>query len=169
MIDPDRDFFVLDTNVLVDYPDIIPTKEGETRVFDDPVVDMTDSHIVIPSAVIRELSSFKNEISKRGQASRVVLRRLRALTENKVHGMDVNYHMEAPIELPDGRLLSILPVHAEFKKKLPFRIIKQTDDYVVYRFEMESEADNVEFLTINDSAGTVMVNRIVLNNKTIVD
>ncbi|MBP5513122.1 PhoH family protein [Candidatus Saccharibacteria bacterium] len=121
MLDLNRNFFVIDTNVLVSYPDIIPNGGGETKIFDNPIVDMTDAHIVIPSAVVRELSSFKKEKSERGEVARVLLRRLRRLVENKIHGMDENYHLESPVELSDGRLMSILPVHADFKKRFPFR------------------------------------------------
>ena len=54
-------------------------------------------------------------------------------------------------------------------KRLPFELVEQTDMHAIYRFELESDTGNAEFLTINNGAGTVMVDRIVLNNRTYVD
>jgi len=112
---------VIDTNVLVDYPDIIPEVSGATRSLKNPAVSLKGAHLVIPSAVVRELSGFKNERTDRGKAARTVLKRLRALTEKTVHSMNAVYYLNAPVVLPDGRLLSVLPVHADFKGSLPFR------------------------------------------------
>lgn len=116
-----RPIVVIDTNILIDYPDIIPDKDGATRILANPVVNLAGAHLVIPSAVVRELSGFKNEPTARGKSARTVLRRLRMFVKTNVHGMDKTYSLEAPVELPDGKLLSILPVHADFKGSLPFR------------------------------------------------
>ncbi|MBR2836776.1 PhoH family protein [Candidatus Saccharibacteria bacterium] len=119
--DDGRPVFVIDTNVLVDYPDIIPSKDGTVRVFENPAVDLNRAHLVIPSAVIRELSSFKKENSERGKTARTVLRDIRGYAENNIRGMHAAYQLDAAVELPDGKLLSVLPVHADFKGNLPFR------------------------------------------------
>ena len=53
-----KPIYVIDTNVLVDYPDIIPSEHGAATL-DEPTMDLSKAHIVIPTAVTRELSSFK--------------------------------------------------------------------------------------------------------------
>lgn len=112
--------YVLDTNVLVDYPDIIPGENaGKPK---NPTIDLTGAHLVIPSAVIRELSSFKREKSDRGRTARRVLKRLRTLTRKKKSGKWWSaYRMKEPIRLDaNGLTLSILPVHKNFKRSIPY-------------------------------------------------
>ena len=114
-----RPIFVVDTNVVVDYVDIIPGA-GVPQP-EKPTIDLTGAHIVIPTAVVRELSSFKKEKSDRGKAARVALRRLRELTEGKTQSMDCVYNLAAPIVVPEtDQLISVLPVHKNFKSCLPF-------------------------------------------------
>lgn len=111
--------YVIDTNILVDYVDIIPN--GEKIHLEEPLIDLSGAHIVIPTAVVRELSSFKGEKSERGKAARVVLKRLRRIIEGKVRSMDEIYHLKAPIKVSnEGQTISILPVHKKFKEALPF-------------------------------------------------
>ncbi len=114
-----RPIYVLDTNILIDYPDIIPGSGSKKPK--NPTIDLAGAHLVIPSAAIRALSSFKREKSDRGRAARRVLRRLRTLTK-KEHGDHwESYTMCNAIELTkNGITLSILPVHKNFKDSLPF-------------------------------------------------
>ena len=56
--------YVIDTNIIVDYVDIIPGVPA--RQPDEPTIDLTEAHLIIPTAVIRELSKFKGENSFRG-------------------------------------------------------------------------------------------------------
>ena len=115
-----RPIYVLDTNVLVDYPDIIPgEKAGKPK---NPTINLAGAHLVIPSAVIRELSNFKREKSDRGRAARRVLKRLRILTRKQKSGKWWwAYRMREPIVLDEsGLTLSILPIHKSFKKSLPY-------------------------------------------------
>lgn len=132
-----RPIFVLDTNVIIDYVDIIPGEDSKPPV--EPTIDLSDAHIVIPSVVIRELSNFKREINYRGKAARTALKRLRKLTEHNHCTMKQSYLLDAAIE-PIGcfeedtdvsidvlkeafyseQLISILPVHKNFRKCLPF-------------------------------------------------
>ena len=133
----DRPIYVLDTNVLVDYVDIIPG--NGTKRPTEPTIALDQAHIVIPTMVIRELSSFKREQSDRGRAARTVLRRLRRLVEMDICTMERIYNLEAPIfvdaeRIDDefakidyqldfenrGQIISILPVHKNFRKSLPF-------------------------------------------------
>lgn len=111
--------YVVDTNILVDYVDIIPS--GSNKQPEEPTVDLSEAHMVIPTAVIRELPSFKRERSERGKSARIVLRRIRRMVEGKIHSMDEVYRLQAPITITDGnQIISVLPVHKNFKRCLPF-------------------------------------------------
>ena len=128
--------YVLDTNVLVDYVDIIPTEDGKRPV--EPTIALDQAHIVIPTVVIRELSNFKTEKTDRGKAARTVLRRLRRLIENDHSTMYEVYNLTAPIvvrhcfkgdysgiEDPleiqnSNQVISVLPVHKNFRESLPY-------------------------------------------------
>lgn len=114
--------YVVDTNILVDYPDLIPSTDGMKRRPENPTIDLSKAHIVIPSAVTRELSSFKNEKSDRGKAARLVLGRIRALVEGRTeHSLDDIYRMKDGTEIEVGeQTFTILPVHKNFKSALPF-------------------------------------------------
>ena len=114
----ERPIFVIDTNILVDYPDIIPPENGEVEL-KEPTIDLSESSIVIPTAVVRELSSFKKEKSERGKVAREVLRRLRGLFEKTCTPIVNSYTLSDGI-LAGNRRISILPVHANFKRCLPF-------------------------------------------------
>ncbi len=132
----DSTIYVLDTNVLVDYVDIIPTEDGKRPI--EPTIDLDHAHIVIPTAVVRELSKFKVEKTDRGKAARTVLRRLRRLFENKRATMDRVYKLDAPIVVKDcfeededgleeaveiqnsEQTISVLPVHKDFRNCLPY-------------------------------------------------
>ena len=124
MLDTNRNIFVVDTSVLLDYPGIVPDAVGNTRAFDNPLVDMTGAHVVIPETVLRELKKFAgaDEADPRQFTARELIRNIDHLCENyEPCGMNANYMLSAPISLPDGRLLSVLPVHADFASGLPFR------------------------------------------------
>ena len=118
ILQEDKPVYVIDTNILVDYPDIIPNGNG-TQELKEPTIDLSRAHIVIPTAVIRELSSFKKETNERGKAARVVLKRLRRLVEGCSLKMMASYELEAGIEVKN-QIFSILPVHKNFKNSLPF-------------------------------------------------
>ena len=119
-----KPIYVIDTNVLVDYPGIIPSEHGAATL-DEPTMDLSKAHIVIPTAVTRELSSFKKEISERGKVARMILKRLRPIFEqaNLVTGehltMGDSYSLNSPVRVGEQDF-SILPVHKSFKKSLPF-------------------------------------------------
>ena len=114
----DRPIYVIDTNILIDYVDVIPWEGGHPT---EPTIDLSAAHLVIPTVVVRELSNFKGEKTDRGKAARVVLRRLRNLFENSVSTMGEVYNLQAPVEIiVDQQQISILPVHRDFWKCLPF-------------------------------------------------
>ena len=114
-----RPIYVVDTNVIVDYVDIIPG-DGNSQP-EEPTVDLSHAHIVIPTVVIRELSKFKSEKSDRGKSARTALRRIRKIIESEMHSVKDNYELKRPILVPGSdQLLSVLPVHKNFKHILPF-------------------------------------------------
>jgi len=112
--------YIIDTNILIDYGDIIPGKDGEQP--HESLIDLSQAHLIIPTVVERELSKFKRENSARGGAAREALRRIDALSAlSKVYTMDDAYNLRAPVKIPDTeQLFSILPVHKNFRKCLPF-------------------------------------------------
>ncbi|MBQ3261404.1 PhoH family protein [Candidatus Saccharibacteria bacterium] len=112
--------YVVDTNVVVDYVDIIPN--GNTVTLDQPIIDLNGAHLIIPTSVIRELSSFKTENTDRGRAAREALRRLRKIIEKTHSKMSDVYALRAPISVHEDQThISILPVSQNFTKVLPFR------------------------------------------------
>lgn len=111
--------YVIDTNVLVDYVDIIPAESAQRNSLKGATVDLTHAHLIIPTAVIRELSSFKGEKSERGKAARTVLHRLKGLIEGQKGKMWESYHLYDSLVCGE-QLISVLPIHKNFKKALPF-------------------------------------------------
>ena len=117
---------VIDTNVLVDYPDIVPEMGVPYKPPKNATVDLTNANIVIPTVVVQELSEFKRERNHRGRAASRVLRALRADVEPLPMRMRWAYNgAGVPLEKQD-MTLSTLPVHAHFCDALPFR--PQSDD-----------------------------------------
>ena len=118
----DRLTFVIDTNVLIDYIDIIPSPDGKEVTLEESTVDLSGANIVIPSIVIRELSGFKKEKSERGKAARAALKRIREIVEySERHTIDDVYNLNAPMNLiANDQTLSILPVHKNFDDSLFF-------------------------------------------------
>ncbi len=114
-----KPIYVIDTNVVIDYVDIIPTLNGPTRILENPTVDLSEAHIVIPSVVIRELSNFKRESSERGRVAREALRRIREIIETTSKTMEDAYHLKLSVEIGE-QTLTILPVHKDFTKGLSF-------------------------------------------------
>lgn len=123
MFSSNQKVYVVDTNILIDCPTLIPAVGQDEQKPEDATVDLSGAHIVIPTAVIRELSNFKNERSERGKMARIVLRRLRELLEGRIPPtMAASYNLKPEAQIICGdQTFSILPVHSDFKKSLPFR------------------------------------------------
>ncbi len=124
--------FVFDTNVLLDF-NIIPKKGDyeEEEILIAPTVNFNGAHLIIPTAVVRELAKFKKESSKRGAIARMLLKRLRDLFENSTTGVLYDsYRLKQPqtirivTDTDDGetcdQLISIMPLHKNFCDNLPF-------------------------------------------------
>lgn len=115
----DQPIYVIDTNVIIDYPDIIASRaDGQPA---EPTVDLSHTHIVIPTAVVRELSSFEDEKSDRGKAARIALKRISEIDAQESNCVNASYKLEHSTSIPDSnQTLSVLPVHKNFKRALPF-------------------------------------------------
>ena len=115
----DRPIYVVDTNVVIDYPDIIADhKDGQPE---ESTVDLSHAHIVIPETVVEELESFKKETSDRGEAARAALKRIREIDAHEADGVGASYRLQHSTPIPNSdQLLSVLPVHKNFKQALPF-------------------------------------------------
>lgn len=113
--------YVVDTNVLIDYPDVIPQPNGKQTTVHESSIDLSGAHIVVPSLVVRELSSFKKENSERGKASRLVLRRLEKISRRQKGTMIDIYKLNEPITMAhSSQKISIFPLHKDFKNCLPY-------------------------------------------------
>ncbi len=113
--------YVIDTNVLIDYIDIIPSPDGVQAKLEEATADLSEAHLIIPTVVIRELSNFKKEKSERGKAARQALSRIHKLVMDSQYTMDEVYNLRAGISLAAGKqTLSVLPVHKNFVKALPY-------------------------------------------------
>ena len=114
-----RVFYVVDTNIIVDYVNILPGSYDYEP--EEPTIDLRGAHLVIPTAVIRELSSFKKEKNDRGKAARIALRRLREMFEGWICDIEDVYSLQAPLLVTEReQLVSVMPVHKNFKDCLPF-------------------------------------------------
>ncbi len=123
---PMEKIFILDTNVLLEYPDIIPN--GHEARLEEPTVDLTGAHLVIPYAVIQELAKFKKELDNaRGRDSRLLLNRLRDIFEfeNPNWDEDAAFALKTTVETQKGKL-SILPIDNTLAKTHKFKP-KETD------------------------------------------
>lgn len=145
----------------MDYADIIPGVDGKRPV--NPTIDMSDAFIVIPSAVIRELSSFKKESSDRGIAARKILRRLRCLVEKENYSMEDYYRLKT---LDDEHKIAILPVDKSFHKSIPFYPDDGDMDGQVILTALTAVAKQNSLpnngFTVNKSSAEMQANNVVL-------
>lgn len=112
--------YVIDTNIAIDYVDVIPN--GKQITLDHPKIDLSGSNLIIPTVVVRELDGFKREANDRGLSARQALNRIRAITESAHLAIEDVYTLNAPITVPTSDYtVTILPVHQHFCDALPFR------------------------------------------------
>lgn len=81
-----KDHYILDTNVIINYPEIIP---NGNQFPSSSNIKPNKVHFIICTTVIQELSNFKNENTERGRVARQSLDRLRKLFE-KNHFQNLN-------------------------------------------------------------------------------
>lgn len=134
----DRKYYVIDTNILIDYPDIVSPFDGPAVELDSPTIDLTGAHLIIPSAVIRELSSFKKEKSERGSVARLLLKRLNRLRRKgekvtRAGGVPkeytASYNLDSAVKIKQRKqLLSIMPITKDFTKEEGIFFSPSSDD-----------------------------------------
>lgn len=108
--------YVVGLDVLKHYPGIVP-ETGEASPTSS-VINLAESHLVIPTVVVRELS----KMTKESSVAHKMLRQLRNLVEGDIHTMEETYNLRASVPTGFGQQqLSILPVHQNFCKCLSFR------------------------------------------------
>ena len=79
--EPKEKYYVIDTNIIIDNPDIIPTKRGFKKLAIQNI-DLKNSCIVIPDTVLHELKSFRHESSERSFIASKVLSRIDELLQS---------------------------------------------------------------------------------------
>ena len=79
--EPKEKYYVIDTNIIIDNPDIIPTKRGFKKLAIQNI-DLKNSCIVIPDTVLHELKSFRSESSERSFIAGKVLSRIDELLQS---------------------------------------------------------------------------------------
>lgn len=79
--EPKEKYYVIDTNIIIDNPDIVPTKNGFKKLAIQNI-DLKNSCIVIPDTVLHELKSFRHESSERSFIAGKVLSRIDELLQS---------------------------------------------------------------------------------------
>ena len=80
-------YYVIDTNIIIDNPDIIPTKRGFKKLAIQNI-DLKNSCIVIPDTVLHELKGFRNESSERSFIAGKVINRIDELQQSVLNNQD---------------------------------------------------------------------------------
>jgi len=80
-------YYVIDTNIIIDNPDIIPTKNGFKKLAIKNI-DLKNSCIVIPDTVLHELKGFRNESSERSFIAGKVINRIDELQQSVLNNQD---------------------------------------------------------------------------------
>ena len=120
-------YYVVDTNVIIDYTGIIPN--GKLLTLDSPSVNLGGQCLVVPVAVVNELGRFKNERTDRGRAAREALNRLSAITEREnVRIEDVNTLKKPIMVETGGYYIKVLPVNERFGRAISFEPSKDDMD-----------------------------------------
>ena len=158
--------YVIDTNIAIDYVDIIPN--GTQITLDNPKIDLSGSDLVIPTTVIRELNGFKSEQNDRGLSAREALRRIRKITEAAELNMEAVYGLNAPISVATSNYtVSILPVHQHFCRALPFKPADRDMDgqiiltamAALYRANgLAADGEDVDFGKLNSDKVVLLTN-----------
>ena len=113
-------YYVVDTNVIIDYTDIIPN--GEPSTLEKPTVNLAGQCLVIPVTVLNELDKFKNDQNDRGHAAREALRRLDVITRQVNFNIEDANTLNHPIMAKNGGYsILVLPVDCNFYKSFSFK------------------------------------------------
>ena len=85
--EPKEKYYVIDTNIIIDNPDIIPTKRGFKKLAIKNI-DLKNSCIVIPDTVLHELKSFRGESSERSFIAGKIINRIDELQQSVLDNQD---------------------------------------------------------------------------------
>jgi len=85
--EPKEKYYIIDTNIIIDNPDIIPTKRGFKKLAIQNI-DLKNSCIVIPDTVLHELKSFRSESSERGFIAGKVINRIDELQQSVLNNQN---------------------------------------------------------------------------------
>ena len=85
--EPKEKYYVIDTNIIIDNPDIVPTKRGFKKLAIQNI-DLKNSCIVIPDTVLHELKGFRNESSERSFIAGKVINRIDELQQSVLNNQD---------------------------------------------------------------------------------
>jgi len=85
--EPKEKYYVIDTNIIIDNPDILPTKRGFKKLAIQNI-DLKNSCIVIPDTVLHELKGFRNESSERSFIAGKVINRIDELQQSVLNNQD---------------------------------------------------------------------------------
>lgn len=115
----EKSVYVVGADVLMDYPDIVQLTT-ERPVNSTP--DLSNAHLAIPLAAIREISKYAGTGDNKKEAIRWLLKRLRDLAENTVvKPMLSVYKLQASMKVPDSdQEISLIPMRQEIMQRSLF-------------------------------------------------
>jgi predicted ribonuclease YlaK len=123
-------WYVLDTNLILSCVDVLYDAEDDD--WQEPInfrPKLDNAHLIIPQTVKDELNNIKKETSFRGIAARKALKRLSKLIPNSERTLDDIMNLRSPIETGwKNQTISILPLHKQFSKILPWTPGKDDND-----------------------------------------
>lgn len=121
VVKPKR-WYVIDTNMIISCVDILYDAEDED--WREPLEfkpNLGDAHIIIPMVVFNELDHMKSEATQRGMAARIAFNRLMKIFPNSGRSIEEILKLEEPIKTGfKNQTISILPLHRDFAKCLPY-------------------------------------------------
>jgi predicted ribonuclease YlaK len=122
--------YVFDTNLILSCVDVIyDAKDEDWRKPLGFKPNLDNAHIIIPYTVFEELNHIKKEKTLRGMIARIAVDRLKKFFPNSGRSIGEIMYLEDPI--PTGwknQTISLLPIHRNFSKILPFVPDKDDND-----------------------------------------
>lgn len=115
----EKSVYVVGADVLMDHPDIVQlTTERSANL----TPNLSDAHLAIPLAAIREISKHVGVGDNKSQTRRYLLKRLRGLTESTVvKPMLSVYKLQASMKVPDSdQEISLVPMRQEIMQRSLF-------------------------------------------------
>ena len=124
-----RKWYVLDTNLILSCVDVIYDDDEDWQEPLNFKPKLDNANLIIPKVVFNELNHIKNEVSHRGMIARKALRRLSKFIPNSERTLEEIMNMKLPIKTGfKNQTISILPLHKNFHKILPWVPEKEDND-----------------------------------------